>query len=179
MTEKKKSMFLVGLLAVAGTVWYLNWNGSAVGISRSSPDAPYTPLAVDSLALRLDKLERSRRTEYRNIGADLFTGIAVVSVQRQAKNPDPPFTPQGPVQPPPPEPPKLPVKFFGYGTIRNGTLKRAFLTDGEDVFIVGEGDTLLGRFRVVHIGNANLEFEEISSHMRGTAPLEEQAAPPA
>lgn|ERR1700682_337811 len=178
MTEKKKSLLLVGLLVVAGTVWYVNWSSSAVGISRNSPDAPYSPLAVDSLALRLDKLERSRRTEYRSTGADLFTGIAVAA-PRQAKNPDPPFIRQGPVLPPPPEPPRLPVKYFGYGTFPNGSLKRAFLTDGEDIFIVGEGDTLLGRFRVIRIGTANLEFEEISSHMRGTAPLEEQAAPPA
>ena len=51
MTEKKKSLLLVGLLVVAGMVWYVNWSSSAVGISRNSPDAPYSPLAVDSLAL--------------------------------------------------------------------------------------------------------------------------------
>jgi hypothetical protein len=53
------------------------------------------------------------------------------------------------------------------------------LTDGDEIYIVGEGDTLLGRFRILRISNVNLDFEEISSGMRGTASLEEQAAPPA
>jgi hypothetical protein len=72
------------------------------------------------------------------------------------------------------------MKYFGYGTIPNGTLRRAFLSDGDDVFIVGEGDTLLGRFRIVKINNANLEFEEIATGRRNTITLqEEQVAPPA
>jgi hypothetical protein len=73
----------------------------------------------------------------------------------------------------------LPVKFFGYGTIPNGTTKRAFLTDGEEIYIVGEGDTLLGRFRILKIGNASLDFEELTTGRRNSATLEEQAAPPA
>ena len=72
------------------------------------------------------------------------------------------------------------MKFFGYGTIPNGTLRRAFLSDGDEVFIVGEGDTLLGRFRIIKINNANLEFEEIATGRRNTVTLqEEQVAPPA
>jgi GTPase len=72
------------------------------------------------------------------------------------------------------------MKYFGYGTIPNGTLRRAFLSDGDEVFIVGEGDTLLGRFRIVKINNANLEFEEIATGRRNTITLqEEQVAPPA
>jgi hypothetical protein len=71
------------------------------------------------------------------------------------------------------------MKFFGYGTVPNGTSKRAFLTDGEEPFIVGEGDTLLGRFRIIRISNATLEFEEISSGRRNSISLDEQAAPPA
>jgi len=37
---------------------------------------------------------------------------------------------------------------------------------------------LLNRFRILRIGNANLEYEEVSTGLRGTAILEEQAAPP-
>ena len=35
----------------------------------------------------------------------------------------------------------------------------------------------LYHFRILRIGNANLEYEELSSGLRGTANLEEQAAP--
>jgi GTPase len=73
------------------------------------------------------------------------------------------------------------MKFFGYGTIPNGTLRRAFLSDGEEVYIVGEGDTLLGRFRIVKINNANLEFEEIATGRHNTVTMQEEqaAVPPA
>jgi len=67
------------------------------------------------------------------------------------------------------------VKFFGYGTVPAGAPRRAFLSDGEQIYIVTEGETLLGRFRILKIGNANLEFEEISTGQRGIAALEEQA----
>jgi len=70
------------------------------------------------------------------------------------------------------------VKFFGFGTVPNGTSRRAFLTDGENVYVVAEGEILLNRFRILKIGNANLEYEEVSSGLRGTAILEEQGAPP-
>jgi hypothetical protein len=46
------------------------------------------------------------------------------------------------------------------------------------VQILGEGDVLLKRFRIIRIGNDHLEFEEISTGRIGTAPLEEQAAGP-
>jgi hypothetical protein len=73
-------------------------------------------------------------------------------------------------------PPNL--KFFGYGTVPNGTPRRAFITDGEAIFIVSEGDTLLGRYRIIKVGNSNLEFQETSSGLPGTMQLDEQAAPP-
>jgi hypothetical protein len=69
------------------------------------------------------------------------------------------------------------VKFYGYGTIPNGTVRLAFFTDGEEVHVVREGELLLNRFRIIKIGNATLEFEEVSTGRHGTAPLEEQAAP--
>ena len=37
---------------------------------------------------------------------------------------------------------------------------------------------LMNRFRILKIGNANLEYEEISSGLRGTANLEDQGGPP-
>ena len=59
-----------------------------------------------------------------------------------------------------------------------GSARRAFFTDGEDVYIVSEGEVLLNRFRILKVNNTNLDYEEISSGLRGTANLEEQGAPP-
>jgi hypothetical protein len=150
-------------------------------VVNTSADAgtTYHPLAVDNPELQRDKLTRSRSTEYKGTGRDLFSELAPPPpqpVQAQVVK-----QPVGPVVPPPPPAPALPanLKFFGYGTIPNGTAKRAFLSDGDQIYIVGEGDTLLGKFRVVKIGNANLDFEEIASGRRGTTSLTDEPAAPA
>ncbi len=180
MSEKTKGILLAGLIAVAALVWYLERRSDSVTITTSQfGDMTYRPLAVENPALQREKQEASRKTEYKGGGRDLFSAIApppVVVAQREERR-----GPQGPVALPPPPPPSLPgnVKFFGYGTVPNGTAKRAFLSDGDQIFIVAEGDTLLGKYRVVKIGNANLDFEEIASGRRGSAALSEEpiAAP--
>jgi len=180
MTEKTKGILLAALIAVAALVWYLERRSDSVAVSASqSGDMNYHPLAVENPALQREKQEASRKTEYKGGGRDLFSAIApppAVVEQKEARR-----APQGPIPLPPPPPPSLPgnVKFFGYGTVPNGTAKRAFLSDGDQIFIVAEGDTLLGKYRVVKIGNANLDFEEIASGRRGSAALSEEpiAAP--
>jgi len=67
------------------------------------------------------------------------------------------------------------VKFYGFGTVPNGTSRQAFFTDGQEVYLVAEGEVFLQRFRILRIGNASVEFQEISSGRTATAPLEEQA----
>jgi len=42
------------------------------------------------------------------------------------------------------------------------------------VYVVAEGDTVLGRYRIVKINRVNLEFEELGSGRRGTTVLEDQ-----
>jgi hypothetical protein len=182
MSEKNKVVWLVALVAVAAMVWYFGRKGPSAIAANGLPigDFSYKPLAVENPELQRAKLEASRRTEYKGSGRDLFTGFA-------PPPPEPPKNeqanvPSGPVVAPPPPPPVLPasMKFFGYGTVPNGTARRAFLVDGDEVYIVGEGDTLLGKYRVVKIGNANLDFEEIATGRRGSTSLsEEPGATPA
>jgi hypothetical protein len=64
-------------------------------------------------------------------------------------------------------------RFFGYGTVPNGTPRLAFLSDGDAVFVVAEGETFRGRFRILKIGNATIDFEEISSGRQGRASMED------
>jgi hypothetical protein len=68
---------------------------------------------------------------------------------------------------------KLPLKFYGFGQAEPGAGRRAFLADGDAVYIVGEGDVVLARYRITKINNTTLEFEEISSGRHGTARLED------
>jgi hypothetical protein len=181
MSDKTKGAWLAGLLVVAAIVWYFESKNRSIAPNASLVlDRSYTPLAVENPELQRARLEASRKTEYKTNGRDLFTGIALPPPEPPKS--DQPATPVGPVIPPPPPPPALPanMRFFGYGTIPNGTARRAFLSDGDEVYIVGEGDTLLGKYRVVKIGNGNLDFEEIATGRRGSTTLsEDQGATPA
>jgi len=177
MSEKNKGIVLAVLIAIAAVVWYVSAKGpSAAANASSDSTSTYRPLAVDNPELQREKLIRSRGTEYKGTGRDLFSELAPPPPQ-PVKQQEVARQPVGPVQQPPPPPPALPanLKFFGYGTIPNGTARRAFLSDGDQIFIVGEGDTLLGKFRVVKIGNANLDFEEIPSGRRGSTSLTDES----
>jgi hypothetical protein len=176
MNEKTKGILLAALIGIAALVWYLERRVESADVASSLiGELAYKPLAVENPALQREKQEASRKTEYKSSGRDLFSEIAppppesVKKVERAASA-------VGPVPAPPPPPPALPgnMKFFGYGTVPNGSAKRAFLSDGEQIYIVAEGDTLLGKFRVVKIGNANLDFEEIASGRRGSTTLTDE-----
>ena len=179
MKQRTKLAMLFTLMLVAAGVFYFDAKGLPFSGKTSTFTAKnYAPLPVENPELRRWKIDASRRTAYQSSGRDLFSAsLPPAPVQRK---PEP--APVAVIQPTPePPPPALPanMKFFGYGTVPNGASKRAFLSDGEEVYIVGEGDTLLGRFRIVRIGNASLEFEELTSGRRNSASLDEQAVPPA
>jgi hypothetical protein len=182
MKQKRQLAILGGLLVVAGLVWYFAYfrgdkpsgDSGNVAAARS-----YKLLAIDNPELHWPELERARKTEYKGKG-NPFSKEAPTPAHDPVKSAAP-SRPQGPPPPPVEPPPALPanLKFFGYGVVPNGTSRRAFFSDGEDVFIVSEGETLLGRFRILKVNNTNLEFEEIPTGRRNTAPLvEEQAGQP-
>src|SRR5207302_6310053 len=115
--------------------------------------------SVDNTQRHTNRMKRARETEYNRTGRNAFTVSPpppppppVTTTTEQSSGPPPP--------PPPPPPPTLPLKFFGYGTVPFGSARRAFFTDGEEVYVVAEGELLLNRFRILKVGNANLEFEE-------------------
>jgi len=179
MNQKIKIAILPVLMLAAAGVFYFDSKGPAFpGRTSLFSTKPYDPLPVENPALQRWKLDASRRTEYKSSGRDLFSETLPPPPRPKVPERVPDPVPQVAVEPPPPSLPAN-MKFFGYGTVPNGTSKRAFLSDGEQVFIVGEGDTLLGRYRILRIGNASLEFEEVGSGKRNSTPIDEQGAPPA
>ena len=180
MKQKKQFAVLAVLLLIAGAIWffYFDRDRTVVTADVNSVIHNYKLLSVDNPELHWSPVEKARKTEYRSSGRNIFS--------RELPPPPPPpqqvvkkeqYGPQVEVPPPPPPPPTLPVKFFGFGTVPNGTVRLAFFNDGQEIYVVAEGELLLNRFRILRIGNANLEFEEISTGLRGTANLDEQAAP--
>jgi len=182
MKQQKELVVLVLLLLIAGNIWYwfffrhkTSAPASAVAVTQNYNRL----LSVENPAPHTDRREAARKSEYKSNGRNPFSPIA----------PQPPQTPDqvvkrkepsGPQVEPPPPALTIPANmhFFGYGTVPNGTARRAFFTDGEDVYIVSEGEVLLNRFRILKVNNASLDFEEVSSGRHGTANLEEQGATP-
>jgi len=176
----KKTAIQTGSLAVlmliCATLWYRNTNSAGASDADVRPGAAYRPMSVENPRIHWDHLNDPEEAEFKASGRDIFNW------QLPPPPPPPPplhipgpgdtdFTPP---PPPPPPPPKLPLKFFGIGTDSKGSARRAFLSDSGDVFIVAEGETVLGRYRVLRITNTSLDFEEISSGRRASTPLEEE-----
>jgi hypothetical protein len=182
MKQQKQLIVLIVLLLIAGGIWYFYFvhDKPVVTADANSAAQNYQLLSVDNPQLHTDREKRARETEYKSTGRNIFSAVAPPPPVPPGPEIDPKHPPPPIVPPPPPAPvvSPLPVKFFGYGTVPNGSSRRAFFTDGEDVFVVSEGEVLMNRFRILRIGNTSIEYEELSSGLRGTAPLEDQGAPP-
>jgi len=169
MKQTKQLAALVVLLLTAGVIWFLYFDRDKPIVTADAGSAAQNyQFSVENPQLHTDRLKRARETEYKSTGRNIFSATQVVTPESSGAT----------LVPPPPPPPTLPLKFFGYGTVPYGSARRAFFTDGEEVYVVAEGELLLNRFRILKVGNASLEFEEVSSGRRGTAILEEQGAPP-
>jgi hypothetical protein len=173
MRQQKQLVVLLVLIGVLVAAWLWNRRQMPKASNAGQIVANYPAMNVDNPNIPWWKIQRVQSTEYKPSGRNPFSDVPPPPPAPKVPQPgDPNFKP--PVTPPPP-PPELPpnMKFFGYGTVPNGTARRAFLSDGDEVYIVAEGDTFLGRYRILKIGNATIEFEEISSGRQGRANIED------
>ena len=175
MKQRKQLYFLVGLLALLAVVLLRGVPGApTLGITLGG-DEKFVAMDVKDPALRLDRLERIRKLAYPGMKRNIFSG----ELPLPPRPPDPPRDPNPPVAPPIiPAHVDLPFKFYGLTVDPRTGKRRAFFTNGEDVFIVAEGDTLMSRFRLLRIGNSTADFEEIGTGLKATLPLEQPAQPP-
>ena len=185
MKQKQQVVVLVVLVVVAVLIWTLEWRQQTPSAISSTFITDYKPLGEENPGIRWEELYRAQKTEYKSNGRNPFSPIAPPTPEdvRKAHDDAAKLQNQPPVQPvqiAPPTRATAPanLKFFGYGTVPVGSPRLAFFTDGEEVYVVTEGATLLGRYKIVKVGNTSLEFQEISSGLPGTIPLDEQAAPP-
>jgi hypothetical protein len=182
MKQKKQIVVLVVLVVVAVLIWGFQWRGKAPNLQIQNFIEDYKVLAVENPQIRWGELDRAQKTEYKSNGRNPFSIVAPPTAEQiRVTNANKPKDPPPPPPPPPPPteahlPPNL--KFFGYGIIGNGAPRRALFYDGEETYVVSEGDTLLGRYRILKIGNSNLQFQEIVTGLPGTTQLDEQAGPP-
>jgi hypothetical protein len=186
MKQKRQIAVLAALLVVALVIWWLYFRGERPVVTADNPPPTQSPrlLSVDNPQLRWFEIDKARKTEYKGTGRNPFSSIPAASAPSTAPKAvrhEPKFEKAGPnpadAQLPPPPACVLPpnIKFFGYGTVPSSHSRRAFFSNGEDIYVVTEGELLLNQYRILKINNTNLEFEQVSSGCtRATAPLVEQ-----
>ena len=188
MSKRTQQIFLVVLAVILVAVVYVNFSGPQTSaLPGFAPvDAKFEPLKVEDPSLRLDLLEKVRRTEYKGEHHDIFSfgpPAPTPAEKAAAAHQEHPRQFVGPQKPPPPPVPQVPATFFGYATNPTTQNRLGFFSKEDDVFILGEGGTLFNRFRLVKIGNSSAEFEEISSGLHATLsmtqPDQQPVQPPA
>jgi hypothetical protein len=177
MSRRTEMYVLAGLLVLviaAGVYYYLNTHndgGALPGVLAA--DTKFQPLDVREPGLRLDLMAKIRKLDYPGAHRNIFiatpppppkpTGPAAAEVARRPV--------VGPRVPPPPPPLQIAAEFFGYASQPKGGQRFAFFTSGDEILVVGEGDTFLKIYRLDRINNDSADVEEISSGRHQTVPL--------
>lgn len=176
MKSKTQLIILGALSAVLLITVYFMFLRSDSGAGTAQTVAfneRFVPLNVDNPALRMDILKRFLALEYKGAHRNIFT-----STQPPPPAPPPLPTPVAFTAPPVPSgPPPLTVdaKYFGYVSDTFGSHRKAFFAtpSNEEVVIAGEGDMVMGHFRVVRISSTSADVEEVSSGRHATLILEQ------
>jgi len=191
-TENKKQVIalaVLGTLAVL-VVLFEYWPSSSTsptGASQSSsaaarPKATRRTKSGKVIAVvepRLDPtldlglLKSSEEIKYAGNGRNIFVVGSVPTIEKVRGNPATDRNQQqGGLRPPPfiAPPPPITLKFFGFEN-EPGEPRKVFLSQGEDVFIAGEGEIVNRRYRVLHIGQNSVEMEDVLNNNRQNIPL--------
>jgi hypothetical protein len=160
MKQKKQLVVLAVLLVILGVVGYFYFDSDRPVVTADAGSEEQNPplRSVEDPSLHNAAVEKARKTEYKGSGRNIFSREVPPPPAPKPHVPGP-NDPKPLVVPPVKEIPRvspLPVKYFGYGTVPNGTTRVAFFSDGDDVYVVKEGEILLNRFRIFKIGNANV-----------------------
>lgn len=141
---------------------------TAPASSRRTATAPVLAQTLDP-RLRLDLLQVAEHTTYDGGGRNIFRAeTEPAPIPQPVKSP---ILNPGPPQPtPPPPPPPISLRLFGFAN-RPGEPKKVFLADGDEVFVVGEGEVVERRYKVVHIGVNSVEIQDVLNNNVQTIPL--------
>ena len=172
MFGRRPTALFAGLLALLALVVYLQVRSPEAAPASVGASEQFEPIPVENPALRLDLLERLKKFEYEGTHRSIFS----------ATLPPPPapvvnpatIKPAVPAPPPGPPPLVVPATFFGYVTDPQTGTRRAFFNEGEEVYVVAVGEVLLGRFRLLQIGNSTAELEETTTGRRTTLTMVEE-----
>jgi hypothetical protein len=179
-TENKAKLYAAVMLAVVAVLtvaWALIPHGSEseAPVPAAAPTTTKTvPPSVESLdpRLHLDLLASSEDVKYEGKGKNIFrTSTEMEAIERIKVPPrkSDQMAMNHQVYVPPPPPP-ITLKYFG-NTNTKGEKPKAFLSQGEDVWIAHEGDVVNRHYKVVRISPREVEVEDLLNNHRENIPL--------
>ena len=193
--EKKKVLIMAALVVVAIPLVIYNF-GSVFGSTPSpatvtpTPSQPgpgaapasqkkagILPLREKTLdpTLRTDILVASQKIEYKGGDRNIFRMTeAAPNLPAIANNPRVPTPPPAPTYTEPPKP-QIPLKYYGF-TDRPGEAKKAFLQDGDNIFVAVEGEVVERRYKIVKITNSSVLVEDVLNNNQQNINLTPQSA---
>jgi hypothetical protein len=163
MSRRTQQAILAVLLAVLAVVAYRNLRPSNGAVGDLPETVAVQPLKIENPSLHLARLDRIHKLEYKGSHRNIFVAAPLPPPPSAAKKEE-----AREFGPPPPPPLQVPLTFFGMEIDPRSGARRAFFTNGDDVYIAKAGQVLLNHFRVVQIGNNTTELEEITSGRRAT-----------
>jgi hypothetical protein len=183
LENKKKTIWAAALggiavLVVAYQLLPLFFGSSSSPDSNAQAAAPIAPRVsatrggsktlhkehTESLdpTLRLDLLAAAEQTRYEGNGRNIFVSQPdpVIPTPLASGNTDPAKIADTYHLPAVAPPTPIPLKFFGFAN-QPGEAKRIFLSEGEDVFVAGEGDIVDRRYKVIRIAPNSVEMQDV------------------
>lgn len=175
-TENKTKLYIaimLGIVAVLTVAWEM------------IPSAPTTPRPVGPTSekakpshiealdprLRLDLLASSEEVKYEGKGKNIFRSPSeAVVIPNVRVSPLLDQHLEAPKVYIPPPPPPITLKYFGI-TNAKGEKPKAFLSQGEDVWIAHEGDVVNRHYKIVRISPREVEVEDLLNNNRQNIPL--------
>lgn len=125
--------------------------------------------------LHSEAMLRTESLLYSGTGRNIFASAAAAAPV--AVKPIAPARPSipGPLTPVrvntgPPPPPPINLKFFGTSTSASG-VRKAFLLQGDDVFLASPGDVVQRRYRILSIAPGSIMVEDIPNNNKQNLPL--------
>jgi len=114
--------------------------------------------------LKLDLLSTSEQTQYEGNGRNIFVSQSEIEIQKpkgpgvtdhqQQQAQETYHPPAAPAQIP------IPLKFFGFANTP-GEAKKIFLSEGEDVWVAGEGEIVNRRYKVIRISPTSVQIQDV------------------
>jgi hypothetical protein len=179
--DKRLLNILIVLIIILGLtvvlVYRVNRPQSVVAVRppqqpASSGSAAPTPAAdarirLDWMRQQLEDGEVGRHNvfQYRERRVEPPPPPPVTAIPAQEDIFERPTDPAPVAPPPPPPPPAMTFRYEGWVVLPNGALA-ASLTDNNKLFVVREGEVLMGRYQVLRVSQSIVELEDLQQNRR-------------